>query len=184
MSELILLDLDSFMLQFRRFQTREDWEIEKRCKSTRLSSYVWALAVFIVGRSATMTDEFILSKIDPYTTTEASMKRGLWWKAGRLPRSTVESLRPRGLIAQYYNLVLGMKRLPVRHGLLNFACGAVPAYITFALMNHSAQNRRLNSYLKQDTVFGEMARTLTRGATLRDASVQVLTRVDKEFLKK
>ena len=55
-----------------------------------MSSYVWALTAFIIGRSATMSDEFILSKIDPYTTTEATMKRGLWWKAGRLPRAVVD----------------------------------------------------------------------------------------------
>ena len=54
--------------------------------------------------------------------------------------------------------VLECGTVEAQHSFPLFA--AVPAWITFTGLNHWAQNERLNSYLKQETVFGEMAREL------------------------
>lgn len=50
----------------------------------RMWSYAAAIAAFVVGKSATMSDEAILAKIDPYVLTEPTVPRGAWWRAGKL----------------------------------------------------------------------------------------------------
>ena len=87
-------------------------------------SFIWGLAAFVIGRSATMSDEAIMARIDPYTLTETTVARGKWWRSGWIRKDEVELLKPQGLVARYYRFILGIKRFPVRHGALNFACGA------------------------------------------------------------
>eukprot|EP00995_Heteronema_vittatum_P007809 NODE_2967_length_720_cov_545.058122_g2094_i0.p2 GENE.NODE_2967_length_720_cov_545.058122_g2094_i0~~NODE_2967_length_720_cov_545.058122_g2094_i0.p2 ORF type:complete len:211 (+),score=98.08 NODE_2967_length_720_cov_545.058122_g2094_i0:67-633(+) len=182
-AEMYLMDLDELMKSYKRFQTRCDWTIETKCKRQRMTAYLWAIAAFVVGRSATMSNEALLARVDPYVLTESFVPRGCWWRSGWFHKTDVDLMRPTGPVARYYNFLLGMKRFPLRFGAASFACGAVPAYITFAALNHWAQNRRLNSYLKQDTVFGEFSRQLVHGKPREETAVNVMTRVEKEILK-
>lgn len=181
-SEMYLLELDEMMKGFKRFQTRGDWEIEMKAKSNRMWSYAAAIAAFVVGKSATMSDEAILAKIDPYVLTEPTVPRGAWWRAGWFHKEDVELMKPTGPIARYYNFLLGVKRFPLKHGAANFACGAVPAWLTFTALNHWSHNERLNSYMRSETVFGELSRELVRGAKAEDAMIKVMNRVEKELL--
>jgi|Transcript_64851 hypothetical protein len=182
-AEYYLMELDEAMQGMKRLQTRGDWEIECKCKKERMWSYLAATVAFIVGRSATMSDEALLARIDPYVLSEVTIPRGQWWRAGWFHKSDIELMKPTGPVARYYQWLLGVKRFPVRHGPLNLACGLVPAWITFTGLNHWAQNERLNSYLKQETVFGEMARELVRGKAPEDAIMGVTKRVEKELLR-
>eukprot|EP00668_Euglena_longa_P028738 GGOE01036057.1.p1 GENE.GGOE01036057.1~~GGOE01036057.1.p1 ORF type:complete len:197 (-),score=38.74 GGOE01036057.1:253-816(-) len=181
-AEMYLLDLDEFMQTYKRLQTRQDWNIENKCKKTRLFSYVAAVIAFTVGKSVTMSDEAILAKIDPYVTSEVRVQRGAWWRAGYFNKEEVEMMTPKGPIARYYKFLLGVRRFPLKHGALNWACGFVPAWLTFTSLNHWAQNRRLNRYLSQESTFGEMARELVRGKKADEATTSVMSRVEKEIL--
>eukprot|EP00996_Jenningsia_fusiforme_P004108 NODE_4911_length_744_cov_44.047482_g4555_i0.p1 GENE.NODE_4911_length_744_cov_44.047482_g4555_i0~~NODE_4911_length_744_cov_44.047482_g4555_i0.p1 ORF type:complete len:186 (-),score=32.47 NODE_4911_length_744_cov_44.047482_g4555_i0:114-671(-) len=180
-AEYTLMDLDEAMKSMKRFQTREDWEIEKKAKSQRMFSYVWALTAFVVGRSATLSDEALLAKTEPYVLSEAVIPRGAWWRRGWFHKADIEMMKPQGLVARYYRWLLGVKRFPLRHGAATFAAGAVPAYITFVSLNHWAQNRRLNAYLRQETVFGAIARDLVKGKSLAEASSTALDRAYKQM---
>eukprot|EP00994_Dinema_validum_P004200 NODE_2236_length_738_cov_128.629898_g1805_i0.p1 GENE.NODE_2236_length_738_cov_128.629898_g1805_i0~~NODE_2236_length_738_cov_128.629898_g1805_i0.p1 ORF type:complete len:187 (-),score=26.08 NODE_2236_length_738_cov_128.629898_g1805_i0:116-676(-) len=182
-AEMHLLELDEIMKGYKRLQTREDWNIEKKCKKSRMTSYVAALTAFIVGRSATMSNEALLARTEPYVLTESYIPRGCWWRAGWFHKEDVELMKPTGLVARYYRFLLGVKRFPLKHGLANFACGAVPAYVTFVSLNHWAQNKRLNSYMQSNTVFGEMSRELVRGSSTEQAVARVMTQVEKQMLQ-
>eukprot|EP01004_Peranema_trichophorum_P009382 NODE_8124_length_707_cov_47.720890_g7505_i0.p1 GENE.NODE_8124_length_707_cov_47.720890_g7505_i0~~NODE_8124_length_707_cov_47.720890_g7505_i0.p1 ORF type:complete len:183 (-),score=14.90 NODE_8124_length_707_cov_47.720890_g7505_i0:106-654(-) len=162
-AETYLLDLDQLMQRYKRFQTREDWLIERRARRKRMLAYASGAASFILFRSLTLSDEAILSRIDPYSASELVEPRGHWLRPGFLHKWQKKLHEPQGPISQYYRWLLGVKRFPLKHGAAQFFVGFVPAYITFTSLHHWSQNERLNKYLKQETVFGELSRLLVRG---------------------
>eukprot|EP01001_Neometanema_parovale_P011051 NODE_7291_length_777_cov_87.749235_g7050_i0.p1 GENE.NODE_7291_length_777_cov_87.749235_g7050_i0~~NODE_7291_length_777_cov_87.749235_g7050_i0.p1 ORF type:complete len:200 (+),score=53.46 NODE_7291_length_777_cov_87.749235_g7050_i0:58-600(+) len=158
-AEMYLFDLDDFMMSYKRFQTRGDWEIELQTRRQRMISYFAAIAAYVAGRSMVMSDADLLAKTDPYVVSERGTARGKWWRSGWIHKQDIKFMTPQGLHARWYQFLLGVKRFPVRHGAAQWACGAIPAFLTFAAWNHYTH------YMKQNTVFGEVARELVCGTS-------------------
>eukprot|EP01010_Urceolus_cornutus_P001497 NODE_2040_length_664_cov_152.261789_g1596_i0.p2 GENE.NODE_2040_length_664_cov_152.261789_g1596_i0~~NODE_2040_length_664_cov_152.261789_g1596_i0.p2 ORF type:complete len:204 (+),score=32.00 NODE_2040_length_664_cov_152.261789_g1596_i0:49-612(+) len=181
-SEMYLLELDKFMLSHKRFQTREEWEIELKCRKQRTFSYLASFATFVVARGAFMSTEALLARVDPYVISEPFAHRGCWWRAGWFSKVDRFYMTPQGPVARYYQFLRGMKRLPVRHGMLQLGLAGVPAYMTYVCLNHWAQNQRLNSYLRQPTVFGALARELVKSNELDKTQNAFILKSADEFL--
>eukprot|EP01006_Ploeotia_vitrea_P062765 TRINITY_DN84368_c0_g1_i1.p1 TRINITY_DN84368_c0_g1~~TRINITY_DN84368_c0_g1_i1.p1 ORF type:complete len:227 (+),score=18.59 TRINITY_DN84368_c0_g1_i1:51-731(+) len=132
----VLLDLDELMKKYKRFQTREDWEIElSACRSRR-----WALAAGIIPywtmAALTAQDKML----EHYMHRSYSASYWIYRYAYRFPRP-----------------------LQMRQGFARRCAIWVPTVFFVSALLSSIERTRVQKYLKNQTVFGEVARNLAAG---------------------
>eukprot|EP00998_Keelungia_sp_KM082_P009649 NODE_5829_length_674_cov_78.758684_g5806_i0.p1 GENE.NODE_5829_length_674_cov_78.758684_g5806_i0~~NODE_5829_length_674_cov_78.758684_g5806_i0.p1 ORF type:complete len:177 (-),score=37.07 NODE_5829_length_674_cov_78.758684_g5806_i0:82-612(-) len=134
-AESVLTDLDELTTMTKRFQTRADWEVE--CKA-RWQRYQNILIAGGIGLTVGAITADMRMKQRQFDFSQTALRP---WFA-MLYRSRTPKLR-RG---PFRSLVIGSSVL-----------------LSWHLMQHSTENRRLNGYLQNQTVHGEMARNLVSG---------------------
>eukprot|EP00999_Lentomonas_sp_LEN2_P001074 NODE_2079_length_658_cov_89.781544_g2029_i0.p1 GENE.NODE_2079_length_658_cov_89.781544_g2029_i0~~NODE_2079_length_658_cov_89.781544_g2029_i0.p1 ORF type:complete len:178 (+),score=41.05 NODE_2079_length_658_cov_89.781544_g2029_i0:77-535(+) len=132
-SELYLLNLDQYMVNFKRFQTESDWKIELAARSERWNNILLAGLVGTYVNLITMPDIALERAMD----------------------SSVTPMRKVYEILHRSNRPWALRRGGARH-----LAWLLPMSVSWGLMAHWTENRRWNKYLQQDTCFGEMARQL------------------------
>eukprot|EP01003_Olkasia_polycarbonata_P006809 NODE_744_length_713_cov_170.599398_g677_i0.p1 GENE.NODE_744_length_713_cov_170.599398_g677_i0~~NODE_744_length_713_cov_170.599398_g677_i0.p1 ORF type:complete len:165 (+),score=16.05 NODE_744_length_713_cov_170.599398_g677_i0:65-559(+) len=131
-AEELLCQLDTSMVEYKRFQTRSDWNIEVQRRKDTWKLVPFGLFTWAAFRTAVMDDCSFIWRLQK---SEAGFR--LW-----------------------YHMMKNSSRWRLRPGLASSLCGVVPAWMTVLYMNHQFENKRLNMYLRQPTVFGEIARNL------------------------
>lgn len=137
--ELLLQHLDEWMVRWKKFQTRDDWNIECVRQKQRKFNFLSSCAL---GGVLTM-----------YTAGPATIKRQFgpphFFDIGI-------DVKIKEAISRF---MLSKKRYcPTGYGRLLVV--GIPTYFFFALSEHVAERNRLRSYVAQPTVFGEQARRL------------------------
>lgn len=145
--ELQLQYLDEWMIRWKKFQTEEDWNIEKSRQRKRKFNFCFS---GLVAGALTL-----------YSSGDATIKRqfgpphffdiGIDAKIKQCVVDTMTS-RPRYTPQGYGRLLLV----------------GLPTYITFVCMEHWAERNRLRKYLRQNTVFGEQARRLVNTGKIEE----------------
>lgn len=137
--ELLLQHLDEWMVRWKKFQTREDWNIERCRQQQRKVNFLSSCAL---GGALTM-----------YTAGPATIKRQFG------PPHFFDIGLDVKLKEGISKFMLSKKRYtPTGYGRLLVV--GIPTYCLFALLEHGAEKKRLRSYVAQPTVFGEQARRL------------------------
>jgi hypothetical protein len=136
-TELIQQETDEWMLRWRRFQTYEDFQIEKRLQSRRQRNFGVAGAVLAAAWTFTAAPSTINRMFGPPHTfdvgVDAQIKESI--------RSTINGVRrwtPNG-----YGRLLAVW---------------VPTYLAFYALERQSQVTRMGDYLKAETIFGEQHR--------------------------
>jgi hypothetical protein len=135
--ELFFQHFDEWMIRWRKYQTKEDWEIELRRQQARKRNYVCTAGV--VGASALWTAApgtiiRITNKPDFFDIGyDTQLKAWVRKTLNGAPRWTPNGYGRIGAIF-------------------------VPALLTISLLERRSENARLNDYLQAKTVFGEQCR--------------------------
>eukprot|EP00759_Apiculatamorpha_spiralis_P012873 PhF_6_TR19728/c0_g1_i1/m.28793 len=135
--EIKLQNFDEWMIRWRKFQTIEDWNIEKAAQSTRQRNYVatGALGVWLGA----------------YTAAPSTLQRIFG------PPHFFDAGFDVALKANLLNFFNGRRRF-TPNGWGRAAVVGIPPFLLLAVLQHSAETTRWNAYLRQPTVFGEQAR--------------------------
>nr|CCC94739.1 conserved hypothetical protein [Trypanosoma congolense IL3000] len=145
--ELKLQYFDEWMIRWRKFQTESDWEIEKNRQWWRRFNMVF---------SGT-----ILSGLCVCTAGTATIRRqyGLphFFDVGF--DGQIKSNILRTLTSRWRYTPQGYGRLLIT---------GVPTYIAFVFMEHRSERRRMNQYLRQNTVFGEQMRRFQKTGKIEE----------------
>lgn len=145
--ELVLQHLDEWMIRWRHFQHEDDWKIEKSRQSSRKFNYGLSLGV--------------LGAAGMYSMGRATVNRtfgaphffdiGVDVQAKTFIKNTLNGCR---------------RYTPMGYGRVLFM--GVPAYLTLYFTEHRAEQKRLDSYLASNTVFGEQARRLVKTGKIEE----------------
>lgn len=140
-AELVLQELDEWMIRWRRFQTYEDFQIEKRSQTRRQNNYTLTGGVLV---ATTL-----------WTAGPSTIAR--WFGAPHFFDIGVDA-QIKGGLCQFFNNKY--RWTPTGYGRI-FAIG-IPTFLTLAVTEHYNQVRRLNEYTASRSVFGEQARRLVK----------------------
>ncbi|RNF06778.1 hypothetical protein TraAM80_03699 [Trypanosoma rangeli] len=135
--ELKLQYFDEWMLRWRKFQTDSDWEIEKNRQWWRQCNMVLTGALF--------------GSLVLYTAGTATLKR----------QYGLPHFFDVGVDAQVKQTVLETLTSRWRYtpqGYFRVLLTGVPTYLLFVSLEHHQEKRRMQQYVKQNTVFGEQMR--------------------------
>jgi hypothetical protein len=135
--ELVLQELDEWMLRWRHYQSEQDFNTEVARVKSRQWNYAISGGVFLASGL--------------YTAAPATINRVFG------PPHFFDF----GVDAQIKDSIrtfINSRRRFTPNGLGRIASIFVPTFLTVAVLEHRAESARLNTYLKAETVFGEQAR--------------------------
>jgi len=146
-AEIALQSLDEWMIRWRKYQTAEDWQIEKAAQAARQRNY--ALTGAVAGW------------IFLYTAAPSTLSRFFgpphFWDMGF-------DVAIKANLLKFFN---GHRRwCPNGYGRM-MAVGA-PSFLLLATLQHFSEVSRYNAYLRQPTVFGEQARRLKESGKIEE----------------
>eukprot|EP01064_Diplonema_japonicum_P015919 TRINITY_DN23975_c0_g1_i1.p1 TRINITY_DN23975_c0_g1~~TRINITY_DN23975_c0_g1_i1.p1 ORF type:complete len:186 (+),score=33.74 TRINITY_DN23975_c0_g1_i1:52-609(+) len=145
--ELKLAVMDELMAKQKRFQTREDWEIEVAAQNARSTTY---MATFGVWLSC-----FVFSAPTGQVKRMFGPPDSLVIPPWRMAKDACQ------------NIVLGMNGFrPQATGLYRQFWCMGPAFLTLSCMSHYNECARWSAYLnlKDKTAFGELASKIEDGS--------------------
>jgi hypothetical protein len=145
--EITLQHLDEWMIRWRKYQTESDWQIETSRQWWRQTNYGIASAVF-VGTGL-------------WTAGTATVNR--WFSAPHFFDIGIDVA-----IKDKLKNTLNSTYRYTPQGFGRVAIIGLPTYFTFIGLEHWQEGRRLNSYLKQNTVFGEQARRFVNSGKIEE----------------
>ena len=135
--ELRLQHFDEWMIRWKRYQSEDDWNIERRCQARRQFNY--GVAAFLGGFTWV------------YTAAPATINR--WFSAPHFFDIGLD-----GQIKDFLKKSInGHKRYtPVGH--MQFAMALGVPFLWMAFADHRSEGIRAADYEKSNTVFGEQFR--------------------------
>lgn len=145
--ELVLQNLDEWMIRWKHFQTKSDWEIEQRAQCRRQRNYA-------VG-AGTLVCSWL------YTAAPSTVNR--IFSAPHFFDMGIDVAIKDGL-----RNFLNSRRRFTPNGYGRLGAVFVPPYLVLAFLEHRGEQGRLNEYLAAETAFGEQARRLVKNGKLEE----------------
>ena len=145
--EMKLLKLDDWMCRWKKFQSESDYKIEVNRQWQRKRNYALSFTTFF----------------GLFVWTAAPATVNSWFSAPHLFDIGVD-----GEIKTFMKTTLNAQRRYTPNGNMRAVVTAFPAYLLLATLEHLAEKKRWNLYLKQQTVFGEQARRLNETGKIED----------------
>uniref|UniRef100_A0A7S1L1M3 Uncharacterized protein n=1 Tax=Neobodo designis TaxID=312471 RepID=A0A7S1L1M3_NEODS len=145
--ELLLQELDQWMIRWKHFQTEADWQIELAAQKRRQMNYG------ITGGVALGT--FL------YTMSPSTANR--WFGAPHFFNIGVDVQ-----IKDFIRNSLNSRRRFTPMGYGRMAVLFTVPFLTIASLEHRAEKIRLQEYLKVESVFGEQARRLVKNGKIEE----------------
>eukprot|EP01065_Artemidia_motanka_P014417 TRINITY_DN1837_c0_g1_i1.p2 TRINITY_DN1837_c0_g1~~TRINITY_DN1837_c0_g1_i1.p2 ORF type:complete len:179 (+),score=62.96 TRINITY_DN1837_c0_g1_i1:76-612(+) len=142
--ELKLALLDPIMMKNKRFQQESDWKIELANRDARRTTYALGFGTFWSMFVFTAPTAMVKRMFGPPDTLPISP-----W---RISKGVAEGV------------VLGMNGFrPQLVGVARQMSLILPTLAVLCIFQHKAETDRWEAYLKQQTAFGELARTIDAG---------------------
>ena len=147
--EITMQYFDEWMLRWRHYQTVQDWEIEK-CRQW------WRRFDYTAGAT-------VGGAMGLYTIGHGTVRR--WW--GPQGPHFFDNGVDRSFKDFMYNKFIGTQRYAPKGWGRVLAIG-LPMYMTIVTLEHKADIRRNEQYLKAETAFGEQARRYAKTGKIEE----------------
>jgi hypothetical protein len=145
--ELLLQNLDEWMIRWKHFQTEADWKIELAAQQRRQMNYG---ITGVVGVSTFL-----------YTMSPSTANR--WFGAPHF-----FNIGPDVAVKDFLRNTLNSRRRYTPNGYGRMAFNFFFPFMTIAVLEHRSEKIRMQDYLKAETTFGEQARRLVKNGKLEE----------------
>ena len=138
---------DEWMIRWKRYQTREDFDIEVQSQNRRQWNYATTAGMFLVSGL--------------YTAGPATINRVFG------PPHFFDNGIDVPIKDSIKGTLNGFRRW-TPNGFGRIAAIGIPSYLTLAVLEHWNQQARWNSYLGSNTAFGEQARRFEKTGKIEE----------------
>ena len=145
--ELILQELDQWMIRWKHFQTEADWQIELAAQKRRQMNY---------GITAAVGGANFLWSMSPSTANR-------WFGAPHFFNIGIDVQ-----IKDFIRNTLNSRRRFTPMGYGRMALLFTVPFVTLSVLEHRGEKARLQEYLKVESAFGEQARRLVKNGKIEE----------------